>query len=130
MTPWTTLARGTTALFLVLAILLAATLFTVKARVQDVAERAEALAVAIETERRAIHVLRAEWSHLANPERLGRLAGRHLALEPLRPDQLASFEVLPAPAIAAYALASPPEPVPGVPGVTADGLSALRNARP
>jgi hypothetical protein len=34
-----------------------------------------------------IHVLRAEWSLLNEPARLGDLARRHLALAPMRPDQ-------------------------------------------
>mgnify|MGYP001387225464 CR=1 FL=1 len=38
-----------------------------------------------------IHVLNAEWSFLNRPERLARLAERHLELAPVAPDQLINF---------------------------------------
>ncbi len=48
-------------------------------------------------ERDAIQILRAEWSYLAQPERLQSLADRHLELEPLRASQIATFDDLPMP---------------------------------
>ncbi len=94
MSAWTTLVRRTTALFVVVAIALAAILFSVKAAVQGLADRADALEAAVLSERRAIHVLRAEWTHLNDPDRLRRLARLHLDLQPIRPDQVASFYAL------------------------------------
>lgn len=38
-----------------------------------------------------IHVLNAEWSFLNRPERLARLAERHLELAPVAPAQLINF---------------------------------------
>ena len=38
-----------------------------------------------------IHVLNAEWSFLNRPERLARLAARHLELAPMTPRQMNAF---------------------------------------
>src|SRR5262249_61772731 len=45
----------------------------------------------IETERDAVAVLRAEWSLLNRPERIERLAEKHLKLAPARPEQLVTL---------------------------------------
>jgi len=42
-----------------------------------------------------IHVLNAEWSFLNRPERLARLAKRHLDLAPVAPKQLITFSYEP-----------------------------------
>lgn len=89
--------RQTTLLFMVLAIGLALVLFGVKYEVQDVEEELAQLDQDIANERRSIHVLRAEWAYLNNPERLRGLAKSHLDLQPLAPEQLGSFASLPWP---------------------------------
>src|SRR5262245_2111532 len=48
----------------------------------------------IETERDAVAVLRAEWSLLNRPERLERLAEKHLKLAPARPQQLVTLDTV------------------------------------
>jgi cell division protein FtsL len=48
----------------------------------------------IETERDAVAVLRAEWSLLNRPERIERLAKKHLKLNPARPQQLVTIETV------------------------------------
>ncbi len=48
-------------------------------------ERLERQAIAQQEE---IHVLNAEWSHLNRPDRLSRLASKHLDLLPVAPMQL------------------------------------------
>jgi cell division protein FtsL len=48
----------------------------------------------IETERDAVAVLRAEWSLLNRPERIERLAKKHLKLNPARPQQLVTVETV------------------------------------
>src|SRR5262245_17502797 len=92
----------------------------------------------IETERDAVAVLRAEWSLLNRPERIERLAQKHLKLAPARPQQLvtldtvsdndferarfqAADEALPAPSGASNKVKSV-----AVPGVAASPASAGR----
>ena len=48
----------------------------------------------IETERDAVAVLRAEWSLLNRPERIERLASKHLKLAPARPQQLVTLDTV------------------------------------
>ena len=48
----------------------------------------------IETERDAVAVLRAEWSLLNRPERIERLAQKHLKLAPARPQQLVTLDTV------------------------------------
>jgi len=48
----------------------------------------------IETERDAVAVLRAEWSLLNRPERIERLAQKHLKLAPARPAQLVTLDTV------------------------------------
>ena len=45
---------------------------------------------AIGDTREGIKLLKAEWSNLTRPERLQKLAGEHLKLQPMKPDQLVS----------------------------------------
>ena len=48
----------------------------------------------IETESDAVAVLRAEWSLLNRPERIERLAEKHLKLAPARPQQLVTLDTV------------------------------------
>ena len=48
----------------------------------------------IETERDAVAELRAEWSVLNRPERIERLAEKHLKLVPARPTQLVTLDTV------------------------------------
>src|SRR5262245_50281318 len=48
----------------------------------------------IETERDAVAVLRAEWSLLNRPERIERLAQKHLKLAPARPQRLVTLDTV------------------------------------
>ena len=57
-------------------------------------QRIAALDKAIATERAAIAILRAEWSHLNRPRRLERLAREHLGLETLGAAQIVSLKDL------------------------------------
>ena len=70
-------------------------------------------------EQQAIHVLRAEWSYINQPQRLQSLTQRHLDLQPTRPAQIGTLAALPArPAEApapAIADSSPAVPAPEAP---------------
>jgi cell division protein FtsL len=94
MSGWSTFARQATALCLLLAVALAAVLLTVTHRVRGLEEELGSLRTSITAEQQKIHVLQAEFSFLAEPERLRRLAATHLGLVPVEPGQLTSFAAL------------------------------------
>lgn len=71
----------TTLLFLLLAGALSVALFSVKYQFQDLEQELVELNRSIIAERQSVHVLKAEWSHLNNPERLGLLAERLLGMK-------------------------------------------------
>jgi len=58
-------------------------LFIVKYQVQDLESTLSQINREISDHRQAIHVLKAEWSHLNEPNRLRYLTARHLDLGPL-----------------------------------------------
>ena len=87
--------RHSTLVFLLMAGAVAVALFSVKYKVQDMEKELTQLNRATIDDRDAIRVLRAEWSHLNNSARLRVLAGRHLGMKPLVPDQLGILEDLP-----------------------------------
>ena len=86
--------RRTTVLFVFLAAALSLALFSLKYQVQDLADEFAGLNRSILAERRAIHVLAAEWSYLNDPVRLGALAARHLGLRPVESEQLGTLATL------------------------------------
>jgi len=67
-------------------------LYNLKAQVEDQEKELARIQRAIEDEREAIQVLRAEWSYLNQPERLRRLGAAKLELQPVAQRQLASME--------------------------------------
>ena len=67
-------------------------LYNLKAQVEDQEKELARIQRAIEDEREAIQVLRAEGSYLNQPERLRRLAAAKLDLQPVAQRQMASFE--------------------------------------
>lgn len=91
MTGWSTFVRQATALCLLLAVALAVVLLTVTHQVQRLEEDLGKTRKEVSHEQQRIRILQAEFSYLAEPERLRRLAGAHLGLSPVEPEQLASF---------------------------------------
>jgi hypothetical protein len=113
--------RFGTVLTLSLAIAAGIGLFYAKHRVQALEEELAGLQQRILADREAIHVLKAEWSFLNDPDRLADLARRHLEMAPVAGAQLATIddvpEKLPIPA---------PEPIePPADGVTVPEPEAL-----
>lgn len=86
--------RRTTVLFVFLAAALSLALFSLKYQVQDLADEFAGLNRSILAERRAMHVLEAEWSYLNDPVRLSALAARHLGLRPVESEQLGTLATL------------------------------------
>jgi cell division protein FtsL len=94
-------------------VLAAAYVYKIKFAATLQAERVAKLRSEIRRDRDATARLRAEWSQLDNPERVQKLALRHLALRPLDATQIDTIEHLPE---------RPPE---DVPAATDDPISAL-----
>ncbi len=49
----------------------------------------------IQTDIETIHILNAEWSKLNNPSRLRLLAANHIALNPIKAEQIINYSALP-----------------------------------
>lgn len=84
--------RHTTVLFLVLAGGISMVLFSVKYQVHDLEDEHKRLVRELDDERRALHVLRAEWATLNDPARIRTLAQDHLGLGPVAPAQVLAAE--------------------------------------
>jgi hypothetical protein len=103
--------RPATLISFALAIGLGFGLFKVKYAVQGEEQQLVTIEDQIVTDENAIHVLKAEWSQETQPDQLGAMAERHLALAPIKPAQLGTFDMLPprvAPPPAAPTIAAPP----------------------
>lgn len=87
--------RPTTLILFVLSVVSAAALFGISFEVSALEERLVALNKDITRDRNAIHVLKAEWSYLNQPERLDGLTRRHLELKPLEGTQLSDLSTVP-----------------------------------
>lgn len=86
--------RHTTFLFVVLAIALSVALFAIKHQVRELEARLVRIDRQIGESQQAIHVLKAEWSHLNEPLRLKDLARRHLGMEPVSVAQMQRLDRL------------------------------------
>jgi len=87
--------RPTSSVLLLLAAAAGGALFYISFEVSELDDRLATLNRDIRADREAIHVLRAEWSFLNQPERLEELARRHLDLMPVAGNQLAGAGTLP-----------------------------------
>ena len=58
-------------------------LYLVKYSVQDIQREVASARANLDREKESLHLLNAEWAYLNRPERLRRLADRHLDLVPL-----------------------------------------------
>jgi len=70
-------------------------LYSMKYEVQRLESKLLSLQTTLGSERDALRVLRAEWSYLNNPERLQKLAAKHLELTPVSLHQIAALSRLP-----------------------------------
>jgi len=80
--------RTTTLFSILLAAALGFSLFLLKYEVQSVEDELIALDKNLINDRQAIHVLKAEWSMLNDPERLRILSEKYLGLKPLTAQQV------------------------------------------
>ena len=49
----------------------------------------------IRNDQNALHVLKAEWTHLNDPARIRNLSENHIHMKPLRGEQIISFSAIP-----------------------------------
>lgn len=82
-------------LWFTLAIFTAFGTFVMKNYVADLEKELTQINAKINEDVRSIHILKAEWSHLNNPERLRNLATKHIALEPVKAEQIITYSLLP-----------------------------------
>lgn len=87
--------RPATLLLFALSIIAGGALFDVAFEVSELEDRLIHLNKEITRDRNAIHVLRAEWSYLNQPERLEGLSRRYLDLQPLEGNQFSDIATLP-----------------------------------
>ena len=80
--------RLATAVWLALAAVIVFGLFQLKHEMQALEDETFRVNRQIVAEQEAIHVLRAEWSYINQPQRLQSLAARYLDLQPIRPNQI------------------------------------------
>lgn len=69
--------------------------FIMKNRVQSLEKELAGINRSISEDIKTIHILKAEWSHLNNPERLRKLAQEHTNLNPVKAEQIISYASLP-----------------------------------
>ena len=87
--------RQTTVLSLILTIFVGTILFVIKNEVHDLENKLQKISREIVTEKEKQHILRAEWSHLNEPNRIRQLIFRHLTLKPLDAEQFFNEDQLP-----------------------------------
>jgi hypothetical protein len=90
----TDMIRNTTLFTLLTAAALGFAVFAFKYQVRGLEEEYIGLNRTIIADRQAIHVLRAEWSHLNEPRRLKELSARILDLRPVEPSQVGTIASL------------------------------------
>lgn len=78
--------------FVLLAFVSSAGMFILKYQVIDQEEKLAALQHNILRNQRTIHVLKAEWSHLNDPERIRALIEAHTTLAVVKPAQIIRLE--------------------------------------
>ncbi|MBY0500724.1 MAG: hypothetical protein K2P93_01815 [Alphaproteobacteria bacterium] len=80
--------RQSTLLFVFLALIVGFVLFKVKYEVVEIEQKLAHAQHQIDRELENIHILRAEWSHLNEPQRLQKLAAKYLDILPMKTDQV------------------------------------------
>jgi cell division protein FtsL len=89
------IVRVSLVIWLIVAGAVALGLYQVKYEVQRLEEELHQVRSDIRQDRVALHVLEAEWAYLNRPERLQRLASKHLDMGPAGAKQVAAVTALP-----------------------------------
>lgn len=83
--------QRSTGLFFILALFVGFVLFKVKYEVIEVEQKLAETLRQTEREKENIHILKAEWSHLNEPQRLQKLAEKYLDIVPTKTDQIVAI---------------------------------------
>lgn len=76
--------------FFLLALFGGFLLFKVKYEVVEIEQKLAQTEQQIAREKETIHILKAEWSHLNEPQRLQKLAEKYLDIVPMKTEQIAA----------------------------------------
>lgn len=87
--------RKITALSFLLSSLMGAFIYQIKHRVIDLEQSLNSLNHEIIATNEDIHILKAEWGYLNQPERLKDLSDKYLQLRPIGHTQVASYKTFP-----------------------------------
>lgn len=82
--------QRSTSIFFLLALIGGFILFKVKYEVVDIEQKLAHATQQISREKETIHILKAEWSHLNEPQRLQKLAEKYLEIVPMKTEQIAA----------------------------------------
>jgi len=82
--------QRSTALFFLLALFGGFVLFKVKYEVVEIEQKLAQTEQQIAREKETLHILKAEWSHLNEPQRLQKLAEKYLDIVPMKTEQIAA----------------------------------------
>ena len=77
-----------TSLFFVLSLIIGCILFKVKHEVVEIEQKISKTTQQIRREKENMHILKAEWSHLNEPQRLKSLAQKFLDITPMKTEQI------------------------------------------
>jgi len=80
--------RRSTPFLILLALLVGFALFKVKYEVVEIEQKLQHTLVQIGREEENIHILKAEWSHLNEPQRLQNLAKKYLDIGSIKTEQV------------------------------------------
>lgn len=70
-------------------------MFVIKNRVIGLEKELNGIKAQIQTDQKAIHVLKAEWAYLSNPDRLRALGQRHAGMKQIEGNRIITISALP-----------------------------------
>ena len=70
-------------------------MFVINNKVIALENDLERIHAKIHEDQNALHVLKAEWTHLNDPARIRHLSENHIHMKPLRGEQIISFSAIP-----------------------------------
>lgn len=83
--------RRSTVVVVLIALAMGLALFKLKYKMMFLEQQSHQIKKSIQENQEALHVLRAEWAYLNDPQRLQQLAEKYLDIKPLQSKQLILF---------------------------------------